>query len=56
MGLLSGGFSPVTLYPSLPRKEARIAVESALQESNDADINTNTILQMMDFILENNNF
>lgn len=44
------------LYPSVPRKEARIAVQSALQESNDADINTDAVLQMMDFILENNNF
>ena len=44
------------LYPSVPRKEARIAVQSALQESNDADINTDAVLQMMDFILENNKF
>ena len=32
------------------KKEARKAVESALQESNDADINTDAILQMVDFI------
>ena len=32
------------LYPSVPRKEAGIAVESALQESNDAYINTDPIL------------
>ena len=44
------------LYPSVPRKEARIVVQSTLQESNDADINTDSVLQMMYFILENNNF
>ena len=34
----------------------RLAVESALQEGNDADIDTDAILQMMDSVLENNNF
>jgi hypothetical protein len=44
------------LYPSVPRKEARIAIEKALNNSNNKEVDTGTILEMMDMVLENNTF
>lgn len=42
------------LYPSVPRPEARDAVKEALDRMNTGD--TDAVLKMMDFVLENNNF
>ena len=44
------------LYPSVPRQEAREAVREALAIREDKETDADTILQMMDFVLENNIF
>lgn len=44
------------LYPSVPRKEARIAARKALDKRSDPITDTDTILEMMDFVLNNNGF
>ena len=44
------------LYPSVPRKEARIACEKALQKRQKPSIPTVCVLNMLDLVLENNHF
>jgi hypothetical protein len=44
------------LYPSVPRKEARIACEKALQKPQEPSIPTVCDLNMLDLVLENNHF
>ena len=44
------------LYPSVPRKEARIACEKALQKRQKPSIPTVCALNMLDLVLENNRF
>ena len=43
-------------YPSVPRKEARIACEKALQKRQKPSIPTVCVLNMLDLVLENNHF
>ena len=42
------------LYPRVPRKEARIAVEKALEEREDRETSTEAIMELMDLVLQNN--
>ncbi|CAC5385529.1 unnamed protein product [Mytilus coruscus] len=44
------------LYPSVPRKEAREACKTALENRSDTSIPTENVLKMMDLVIENNNF
>lgn len=44
------------LYPSIPRQEAREVIAKVLNQRQKKEVDTNTILQMMDAVLENNNF
>ena len=44
------------LYPSVPRNEARIACEKALQKRQNPSIPTVCVLNMLDLVLENNHF
>ncbi|CAC5426705.1 unnamed protein product [Mytilus coruscus] len=44
------------LYPSVPRKEAREACKTALENRSDISIPTEDVLKMMDLVIENNNF
>jgi len=44
------------LYPNVPRREARIAAKHALERRSDCSVPTDTVLEMMDSVLENNNF
>ncbi|XP_071153747.1 uncharacterized protein [Mytilus edulis] len=44
------------LYPSVPRKEAREACKSALENRTNTSIPTEDVLKMMDLVIENNNF
>lgn len=44
------------LYPNVPRKEARVSVEGALEKRKDKSIPPKSVLKMMDMVLENNNF
>ena len=44
------------LYPSVPRNEAREAARKALERRTEINIESETILEMMDFVLNNNNF
>ena len=44
------------LYPSVPREEGREAVQEALTTREDQDTDPDTILCLMDFVLENNIF
>ena len=48
-------FDVVALYPSVPRVEARKAIENALNRRSNQSIPTNDVLEMMDMVLENNN-
>ena len=43
-----------SLYPSVPRKEARTAVKKALEERSDEETDISTILELMDLVLEHN--
>ena len=45
-----------SLYPSVPRKEAREACEEALNNRSSQTLPTDDVLQMLDMVLENNNF
>ena len=45
-----------SLYPSVPRKEAREACTIALDNRSNISIPTEDILKMLDLVLENNNF
>ena len=45
-----------SLYPSVPRKEARSAVRRALERRKDQHVSTETMIEIMDFVVENNNF
>ena len=45
-----------TLYPSVPRREARFAVSDALEQRPDHNTDKDTILRLMDVVLENNIF
>ena len=42
------------LCPSVPRAEARTAVNEALNESRNPEIPTEEVVRMMDTVLENN--
>ena len=42
------------LYPSVPRAEAKEAAREALLERQDSDTSIETILTLMDLVLENN--
>ena len=42
------------LYPSVPRTEAREAVREALHSRTDQETSIDTILELMDLVLENN--
>jgi hypothetical protein len=44
------------LYPSVPRKETKIACEKALQKRKNPSIPTVCVLNMLDLVLENNHF
>ena len=44
------------LYPSIPRKEAKEACKNALEKRSDKSISTECVLELMDLVLENNNF
>ena len=44
------------LYPSVPRTEAREAVRRPLDEREERFISTDTMLDLMDLVLENNLF
>ena len=44
------------LYPSVPRVEAYDAVKEALDRREDLCVSTDTILTLMDSVLENNLF
>ena len=44
------------LYPSVPREEAKIAVEEALEQRERKRIPTKDVLQMMDTVLNSNIF
>jgi hypothetical protein len=44
------------LYPSVPRKEARTACQKALQGRTNKSLTTECVLDMLDLVLENNNF
>lgn len=44
------------LYPSIPRQEAREVIAKVLNQRQKKEVDTNTILQIMDAVLENNNF
>ena len=44
------------LYPSVPRKEARIECEKAIQKRQKPYIPTVCVLNMLDLVLENNHF
>ncbi|CAC5376565.1 unnamed protein product [Mytilus coruscus] len=44
------------LYPSVPRKEAREACKTALENRSDISIPTEDVLKMMDLVIEINNF
>ena len=48
-------FDVVALYPSVPRVEARKAIENALNRRSNQSIPTNDVLEMMDMVLENDN-
>ena len=43
-----------SLYPSVPRMEAKDAVIKALEERTDKETEISTILELMDLVLENN--
>ena len=45
-----------SLYPSVPRKEAREACKAALNDRSTQSIPTEDVLKMLDLVLENNNF
>ena len=45
-----------SLYPSVPRKEARMAVKRALDKRMSKEIPSEEVLNMMDLVLDNNNF
>jgi hypothetical protein len=49
-------FDVKALYPSVPRKEARTACEKALQGRTNKSLTTECVLDMLDLVLENNNF
>ena len=44
------------LYPSVPRIEAKAACKTALENRTTKTISTDSVLEMMDLVLENNNF
>jgi hypothetical protein len=44
------------LYPSVPHKEARTACQTALQGRTNKSLTTECVLDMLDLVLENNNF
>ena len=44
------------LYPNIPRREARKAWEEALKNWPNKNLPTSDVLQMIDLVLENNNF
>ena len=44
------------LYPSVPRKETRLACEKALQKRQHPSIPTVCVLNMLNLVLENNHF
>lgn len=44
------------LFPSIPRQEAREVIAKVLNQRQNKEVDTNIILQMMDAVLENNNF
>ena len=44
------------LYPSVPRIEAKSACKTALENRTTKTISTDSVLEMMDLVLENNNF
>ena len=44
------------LYPNVPREEARQACRESLDGRKNATIPTENVLQMIDLVLENNNF
>ena len=44
------------LYPNVPRKEARTACEQALRQRTNQSLPTDTVLEMLDLVLENNHF
>jgi hypothetical protein len=44
------------LYPSVLRKEARTVYEKALQGRTNKSLTTECVLDMLDLVLENNNF
>ena len=45
-----------TLYPSVPRKDAKEAVVDALNSRSDDSTLTDTVLELMDLVLNNNLF
>ncbi|XP_062579651.1 uncharacterized protein LOC134241631 [Saccostrea cucullata] len=45
-----------SLYPSIPRKEAREVIKRILEERQKKEVDTDSILEMMDAVLDNNNF
>ena len=49
-------FDVKALYPSVPRKEARTACQTALQGRTNKSLTTECVLDMLDLVLENNNF
>lgn len=44
------------LYPSIPRQEAREVIEKVLNQRQKKEVDTNSILEMMEAVLENNYF
>ena len=44
------------LYPSVPRDEARKAIIDALDKRPDMETGKDTVLKLMDFVLDNNIF
>ena len=43
-----------SLYPSVPREQAKEAVKDALLSRSDQETSVDTILELMDLVLENN--
>ena len=44
------------LYPSVPRREGVAACREALEERSEANIRTDELLEIIELVLDNNNF
>jgi hypothetical protein len=45
-----------SLYPSIPRRQARDIIRNIFDKQENKEVDTETLLEMMDAVLDNNNF